>query len=186
MAMTTLALSAIFALMGVLAGELFDVWYDSTHAEGTIQHNVFLESVQTQPRRPLAFGYAKLWFREVLATPDAFEHYHWGLWLAANAVTMFYFLPALALGMLGLALSLIMDENRRGLADEPFGLGKPYFVTCTLIGLLLFIVLVFRILSVSFAFESAVSTLALAAPFAILGILWIARWALPYRKHQHE
>lgn len=174
--MTTLALNAIFALVGFLAGEVFDVWYDSTHAEGTVQHGLLLESVQTQPRRPLAFGYAKLWFREVLATPDAFEHYHWGLWLAANAITVFSILPALAFWMLGVALSLIMDENRNGLADEPFGLGKPYFATCTLIGILLLIVLVLRVLMVSSMFELAASALALATPFAILCYLWIARW----------
>jgi len=174
--MATLALAAIFAVVGFLAGEVFDVWYDPTHAEGTVKHGALFESIQTVPRRRLAFGYAKLWFREVLATPDAFEHYHWGLWLAANAVTMFYFQPAATFLMLGVAVSLIMDENRNGLADEPFGLGKPYFATCTLIGVLLFLVLVIRMLVVSSVLELVISSLAIATPFAILCFLWAARW----------
>jgi hypothetical protein len=173
--MTTLVLAAIFAVLGFLVGEVFDVWYDSTHAEGAVQHRALFESIQTQPRRPLAFGYAKLWFREVLATPDAFEHYHWGLWLAANAVTMYFIVPEVAFLMLGVAVSLIMDENRNGIADEPFGLGKPYFATCTLIGVLLLLVLILRILVVTFMFGLAV--VAFTTPFAILSVLYAIRWA---------
>jgi len=175
--MTTLALAATFAVVGFLAGEVFDVWYDSTHAEGTVQDGVLFESVQVVPRGPLAFGYAKLWFREVLATPDAFEHYHWGLWLAANAVTMFLIVPEIAFLLLGVAVSLIMDENRNGLADEPFGLGKPYFTTCTLIGGLLLFVLVLRMLIVSSMLELVIVTF--AAPFAILFVLYAVRWLSP-------
>jgi hypothetical protein len=172
--MINLAVAAVVAVIGFLTGEVFDVWYDSTHAEGAVQHGVMFESVQTVPRRPLAFGYAKLWFREVLATPDAFEHYHWGLWLAANAVTMFFIVPEVTFLMLGVAVSLIMDENRNGLADEPFGLGKPYFVTCTLIGILLFSVLIVRILVFSFMLQLAIVTF--AAPFAVLCVLYAIRW----------
>ena len=35
--MMTFVLNAVSALLGVLASEIFDVWYDSTHAEGIIQ-----------------------------------------------------------------------------------------------------------------------------------------------------
>mgnify|MGYP001050161729 CR=1 FL=1 len=123
-------LSAVSAVVGVVLGEIFDVWYDLTHAEAVSvadEPDRIIEAVQFAPRRPLAFGYAKMYFREVLATPDAFEHYHWGLWLAASAISMYSLLSPLAFLMLGLALSLILDENRRGLADKPFGVGKPYF-----------------------------------------------------------
>jgi len=167
--------SAVCAVVGVILGEIFDVWYDSTHAEAVLERDILVEAVQFAPKRPLAFGYAKLYFREVLATPDAFEHYHWGLWLTANAVTMFLLFSPLACLMLGLALSLILDENRRGLADRPFGVGKPYFVTCSLLGILLSAILTLRIFAISTWFELGLSVVALISPFVVLAGFLIAQ-----------
>ena len=167
--------SAVCAVVGVILGEIFDVWYDLTHAEAVVDRDVVVEAVQFVPKRPLAFGYAKLYFREVLATPDAFEHYHWGLWLTTNAIAMFLLFSPFAFLMLGLALSLILDENRRGLADEPFGVGKPYFGTCSLLGILLSTLLILRILAVSTCFELGLSVVALISPFVVLAWFLIAQ-----------
>jgi hypothetical protein len=77
--------------------------------------------------------------------------------------------------MLGLALSLILDENRRGLADKPFGVGKPYFGTCSLLGILLSTLLILRILAVSTCFELGLSVVALITPFVVLAWFLIAQ-----------
>jgi hypothetical protein len=167
--------SAVCAAVGVILGEIFDVWYDLTHAEAVVERDIVVESVQFAPRRPLAFGYAKLYFREVLATPDSFEHYHWGLWLATNAIAMFFLFSPLAFLILGLALSLILDENRRGLADKPFGVGKPYFATCSLLGILLSTLLALRILAISTWFELGLSVVSLISPFVVLALFLVAQ-----------
>jgi len=172
-------IGSVYFVLGVMLGEIFDVWYDLTHGEALVEPARIIETVQFAPDRPLAFGYAKLYFREVLATPDAFEHYHWGLWLATNAVTMFSFLPSSAFLMIGTGLSLILDENRRGLADKPFGVGKPYFLASSLVGVTLSLLLIVRILAVSTLFESAVSVFALVTPFLLLVWFWSAQRTRP-------
>jgi hypothetical protein len=75
---TAVVLSAVSTVVGVVLGEIVDVWYDLTHAEAVVEPDRIIEAAQFAPKRPLAFGYAKVYFREVLFTPDAFEHYHWG------------------------------------------------------------------------------------------------------------
>ena len=68
-------LSAVLVVVGVALGEVFDVWYDMTHSEATVtnvgREQCFTETINALPDRPLAFGYAKQYFRGVLATPDA-------------------------------------------------------------------------------------------------------------------
>jgi hypothetical protein len=172
---TVVIVSAVTAVLGIVLGEIFDVWYDLTHAEALVESGGIMETVQFAPKRPLAFGYAKLYFREVLVTPDAFEHYHWGIWLATNAISMFSLVPPFASLMLGLSVSLILDENRRGLADQPFGVGKPYFATCSFLGVMLSALLVLRMLTISTTFELEVSVVAFCAPFIVLAWFWIAR-----------
>ena len=165
-----IALAGVMILSGVGLGEVFDVWYDMTHAEQVEG----AETISLVPRKPLAFGYAKDYFREVLATPDAFEHYHWGIWLATNALTAVLVVPWLGFFMIGIGISLILDENRRGLADRPFGFGKPYFGTSALIGALLVGLLIIRILAISTPFEAYVAFLCPAFPIAVFVVLWIA------------
>jgi hypothetical protein len=157
----------VYLILGIIVGEIFDVWYDSTHAEATGEPT-FVETIYATPRKPLAFGYAKLYFREVIVTPEAFEHYHWGIWLVANAVTAFTFFPPLAFLMIGLAASLILDENRRGLADKPFGVGKPYFAASALVGIILFVALFVRLAVISRPLEPLVEVVAFAVPFIVL------------------
>ena len=165
------ALFAASAILGVAAGEILDVWYDMTHAE--VEAVTGAETILAAPRRPLAFGYCKAYFREVLLTPDAFEHYHWGLWLAVSSVTVAYFNAAIAFVMIGVAVSLVLDENRRGLADRPFGVGKPYFQASATVGILLVCALVIRIVSISSPFEYTVSVVSLVLPFILLLFFWV-------------
>ena len=159
------------------SGEVFDVWYDSTHSEAEVKDTragvMIAETVNAEPKRLLAFGYAKQYFREVLATPDAFEHYHWGLWLLANAVTAFLYSYAFAFALVGLATSLILDEDRVGLAGHPFGLGKPFFAATVAVGILLVGTLILRLVSIGSPFEFWVSTVAFIAPFIPLGLFWL-------------
>jgi len=169
-------LAAVLFVVGVALGEIFDVWYDMTHSEALVTkvggEEYFDEAIMAVPRRPLAFGYAKQYFREVLATPDAFEHYHWGLWLLTTALTTYSFNTMAPFLLVGVAVSLILDENRRGLADHPFGIGKPYFTSIAIIGVALVVTLVLRILSISTEFVFWVSLAAFLEPFAILALLW--------------
>jgi hypothetical protein len=169
-------LSAVLVVVGIALGEVFDVWYDMTHSEATVtevgREQYFTETIMALPDRPLAFGYAKQYFREVLATPDAFEHYHWGLWLLTTAFTTYSFNPTAPFLLVGVAVSLILDENRQGLADHPFGIGKPYFTSIAIIGVLLVATLVLRILSISTEFEPWISLGAFVEPFVILALLW--------------
>jgi hypothetical protein len=171
----SIVLAAVCGLLGLAAGEMFDVWYDSTHGEGVPHARGIDETLSLAPKRPLAFGYAKLYFREVLVTPDAFEHYHWGLWLATNSILMAPMFPPVAYLMLGTAVSLTLDENRRGLADQPFGLGKPYFTASAFVGILLGAVLILRFATFGTALDSILSALGLILPFVILTWLTIAQ-----------
>jgi hypothetical protein len=166
-----IAVLAVCGALGLLIGEIADVWYDMTHAE--LDPATGSESVDHAPKRPLAFGYCKTYFSDVLLGPEAFEHYHWSLWLGANAVTVAAFGPTIAAMMIGTAASLALDENRRGLADKPFGVGKPSFPVSAAIATSLFAALALRLLSVSTAYEQTTSILALVLPFAVLGVLWI-------------
>jgi len=168
-------LAAVCGVLGLAAGEVFDVWYDSTHGEGVPHAKGIDETLWLAPKKPLAFGYAKLYFREVLVTPDAFEHYHWGLWLATNSIVMASMFPPVAYLMVGAAVSLILDENRRGLADQPFGLGKPYFAASAFVGILLGVLLVLRFVTFGTVLDSVVSAVGFVLPLVILVWFTIAQ-----------
>lgn len=171
MAEPNIAVLAVCGVFGLLMGEVADVWYDTTHAE--VDPATGAETVQLAPRRFLAFGYSKAYFSDVLLTPEAFEHYHWSLWLGANAITVAIFDPAVASMMIGLAVSLALDENRRGLADKPFGVGKPSFTAGAIVAAVLFAALVLRTVGVGTSYEETISFLALVLPFGLLALLWI-------------
>lgn len=167
----------MLAVCGLASGEVFGVWYDSTHSEAELAQTragvMIAEAVNSVPQRPLAFGYAKQYFREVVGTPDAFEHYHWGLWLLANAVTAFPYSYAFAFTLVGLAVSLVLDENRGGLAGHPFGVSKPFFAATAAVGILLVGTLILRVVSIGSPFELWASTIAFIAPFVPLSLFWL-------------
>jgi hypothetical protein len=70
--------------------------------------------------------------------------------------------------MIGLAASLVLDENRRGLADKPFGVGKPYFAASALVGIILFVALFVRLAVISRPLEPLVEVVVFAVPFIVL------------------
>ena len=178
MTQSSIALLAVYAIVGLFAGEIADVWCDMTHAEVDAETGV--ETIELAPRRFLAFGYGKTYFSDILLTPEAFEHYHWSLWLGANAITASSFAPTIASMMVGTAISLALDENRRGLADKPFGVGKPSFTANAIIAVILVVALVLRIASVSTPYEQAVSLCTVVLPFALLALLWV------FQKRGHQ
>lgn len=119
---------------GFLLGEVLDVWYD-----GRVYYEVETGEVHIVEPTRLYFGQVK--YRVQFSLPESYEHYHWGIWLLTISPIAGRFLPylfqALPLVLVGVALSLILDENRTGVGGHPFGIGKQFARLSLALGILL-------------------------------------------------
>lgn len=68
--------------------------------------------------------------------PASLEHYHMGL--GVFIISLFFFTKSVGF-MEGLGLSLIAVET---IQDNPFGIGKDHFLTSTVMGAALFLLLI--------------------------------------------
>lgn len=113
----------VFVIGGFLLGEVLDVWYD-----GRVYYEHGEKEVRILETMPLHFGQIK--YHIQFRLPESYEHYHWGIWLLTISIVGNAFAPQFLLGIveasIGVALSLIMDENRTGIGGHPFGIGKEF------------------------------------------------------------
>ena len=113
---------------GVLVGEILDGIYDSPRKP----------MKETQWRVGRLNGKLddyKIGFLDL----HWFEHYHWGMFSISLSSLLNRLTPVgqpfVGLFLLGIGISLILDENRGG---HPFGYGKAHFTQSCIIGALMF------------------------------------------------
>jgi len=160
---------ALVALAGgFLLGEVLDVWYDG---------KVYYEKGEKEARifEPMPFYFGQIKYKVQFRLPESYEHYHWGIWLLTMSLMVSAFVPAflqnLPLFPIGVAISLVLDENRTGISGHPFGIGKEFTRLSLFLGVLLAALLVTLSLRVVAPTDPLVLVIAGVFPFLAMPLI---------------